>query len=100
MLVRHPRAIRWRQLIPALLAPSLLAAALALPLGGGYLWLALPVVYVAAVLAGAAHAAATRDKWTAAGWLVGTFITIHVTWSVGFWASLASVGVSRHEVNA
>jgi len=95
MLVLHPRAVRVRQLIPALLVPSLLTLFLGTLLSGGYGWSFLLAVYPAAILIAAAHAASTRDRWAATGWLAGTFMTIHVMWSLAFWASLASAGVSR-----
>jgi succinoglycan biosynthesis protein ExoA len=100
MLMRHPRSIRWRQLIPALLVPVLLMALLGLLMGGGLPWALLLAAYPAVILIGATHAAVTRGRWAAAGWLAATFMTIHIMWSAGFWASLASASVSRQEVNA
>src|SRR5439155_13616772 len=91
-----PESIRWRQLVPALLLPSLLVAALGTILGGGDLWGRLLAAYAAAILVGAVHAAATRDRWPAVGWLAGSFVTIHVAWSAAFWASLISAGGIPH----
>jgi succinoglycan biosynthesis protein ExoA len=98
MLVRHPRAVRWRQFIPALLVPALLAMFLGLVLGGSWGWSSLLAVYPAAILIGAAHAAATRGRWAAVGWIAGAFMTIQVTWSLAFCASLASAGLPRRAV--
>ena len=89
MLVRHPRSIRWRQLIPALVVPAVLVALLGIILDGAQRWSLVLASYAAVILVGSAHAAATRGKWAAAGWLAGAFVTIHVTWSLAFWASLA-----------
>ena len=100
MLMRHPRSIRLRQLIPALLVPALLMTLLGILMGGGLPWALLLAAYPAVILMGATHAAATRGRWAAAGWLAGTFMTIHIMWSAGFWASLASASVSRHERTA
>lgn len=83
MLVRHPRAIRWRQVIPALLVPALLVGCVGMVLGGGYGWLSILAVYPVAMLIGAAHAAATRHKWAATAWLAGIFMTIHLPLSGG-----------------
>jgi succinoglycan biosynthesis protein ExoA len=96
MLVHHPESIRWRQFIPALLVPGLLVASVGMLLRGGYPWAALLAVYPAAILVGSAHAAATRKKWSTAGWIAGAFVTIHLAWSVAFWLSLAALGVSKH----
>jgi hypothetical protein len=56
--------------------------------------------YPAAMLVGAIHAAATRHRWAATVWLAGIFMTIHLAWSLAFWASLVSAGFSRREVRA
>jgi GT2 family glycosyltransferase len=97
MLVRHPRAIQWRQVGPALLVPALLLASLGVFLRLGRTWAILLAVYPVAVLIGSAHAAATRGKWPATGWLAGAFFTIHLAWSCAFWLSLACLGLSRGE---
>ncbi|MGB7218072.1 MAG: glycosyltransferase family 2 protein [Vicinamibacterales bacterium] len=99
MLTRHPESIRWRQLIPALLVPGLLAAAVGWLRGGGDVWGRLLVVYTAVILIGAVHAAATRGRWPAVGWLAGSFVTIQVAWSAAFWASLISGGVPHRGIN-
>ncbi len=95
MLMHHPRAIRWRQVVPALLVPALLAALLGFLLDGGEQWWLLSAIYPVVILIGAVHAAFTRDKWPAVLWLAATFITMHVMWSAAFWASLAAARVSK-----
>jgi succinoglycan biosynthesis protein ExoA len=100
MLVRHPRAVRWRQVIPPLLVLALLVACIGMVFGGGYGWLSILAVYPVAMMIGAAHAAAARRKWAATAWLAGIFMTIHLAWGLAFWASLASAGLSRRQAGA
>ncbi len=100
MLVRRPHAIKWRQVIPALLVPALLVACVGMVLDGGEGWLSMLAAYPVAMLVGAAHAAATRHRWAATAWLAGIFMTIHLAWGLAFWASLASAGSSRRQVRA
>ncbi len=106
MLVHHPESIRWRQVIPALLFPSLLVLGLGVFLEAGPAWAALLAIYPAALLVGSAHAAATRHKWATAGWIAAAFLAIHLAWSVAFWLSLTSpaetegTGVSGRRVIA
>lgn len=100
MLVRHPRSIKWRQMMPALLVLALLVACVGTALDDGEGWPWLLAAYPAAMLVGAMHAAATRHRWAATAWLAGIFMTIHLAWGLAFWASLASAGFSRREVRA
>jgi glycosyltransferase involved in cell wall biosynthesis len=100
MLLRRPRAIRWRQVLPALLVPALLVVCAGMVFGGGYGWWWTLAVYPVATVIGAAHAAATRGRWAATAWLAGIFMTIHLTWGVAFWMSLAFAGLSRRQVGA
>lgn len=100
MLARHPRAIKWRQVIPPLLVLALFVACVGMVFGDRYGWLSILAVYPAAMLIGAAHAAATRHKWAATAWLAGIFMTIHIAWGLAFWASLASAGLSRRQAAA
>ena len=99
MLVRHPRSIKWRQVMPALLVLALFVACVGTALDDGE-WLSIVAAYPAAMLVGAMHAAATRHRWAATAWLAGIFMTIHLAWGLAFWASLASAGFSRREVRA
>ena len=94
MLMRYPRATRWRQVVPALLVPGLLVVLVAVARSGG-VWPLLLAVYPTALAVGAIHAAATRGKWPAAGWLAGALLTMQVAWSAAFWLSVVSVGLPR-----
>ena len=100
MLVRHPRSIKWRQLMPALLVLALCVAGAGTVFDDGEGWLLMLAAYPASMLAGAMHAAATRHRWAATAWLAAIFITIHLAWGLAFWASLASAVVSRREARA
>ena len=100
MLMHHPGSLRWRQLLPVLLVPALLGALFGVLLDGGAQWWLLSAIYPAVIVAGAVHAAGTRRKWAAVLWLAATFITMHVMWSAGFWASMATAGVLRAEAKA
>jgi glycosyltransferase involved in cell wall biosynthesis len=95
MLVDHPAAIRWRQLVAALVAPGLVALLLGAVLAGGPVWRMLLAMYPLALVAGAIHAAATRRRWAATPWIVGAFAAVQIAWSVAFWCSLISFGLSR-----
>ena len=97
MLLRHPASIWWRQLAPVMLVPALIAVLLGSFITGARIWWLLLAAYPAAVAIGAVHAAGARRKWSAAGWLVATFMTIHLSWSMAFWASLASAAVGRRQ---
>lgn len=93
MLLKHPRSLRWRQSLPALLAPAL-AVLLVAGIGTGDLrcWLAL-AAYPVAMVVGGAHAAAVRRTWATIAWLPLVFATMHIAWSTGFWTSLMSAAV-------
>jgi GT2 family glycosyltransferase len=97
MLLRHPRSLRWRQVLPALLVPALLVVCGGMVFGDGYGWWSTLAIYPVATLIGAAHAAVTRHRWAATAWLAGIFMTIHLTWGCAFWTSLASAGLSRRQ---
>jgi glycosyltransferase involved in cell wall biosynthesis len=90
MLRHHPRAIRWRQLIPAMLLPALLVCAVGMALRPERLWPNGLVSYPLAVLAGAIHAGVSRRQPAATPWIAGAFFTVHLFWSAGFWSSLLS----------
>jgi succinoglycan biosynthesis protein ExoA len=91
MLLHHPRSIRWRQLIPAMLVPGLVIGAMGTMLRGELVWPLMLLGYLLVVAVGALHAAATRRSWAAICWIAAAFLVIHVTWSAGFWASLLTV---------
>jgi hypothetical protein len=90
MLRHHPRAIRWRQLIPAMLLPALLVGAVGTTFRPEPLWPIGLACYPVAVVAGAIHAGASRRRPAATPWIVGAFFTVHLFWSAGFWSSLLS----------
>lgn len=95
MLIHHPRSVRWRQLVPALLVPGFALIAAGMVAAPGPFWTMLLALYPAAILGFAVQAAVARGKPMAAGWTAATFATIHLTWSASFWSSLVSAGVSR-----
>jgi glycosyltransferase involved in cell wall biosynthesis len=90
MLALHPRSIRVRQLLPALLVPALLVGALGLMVRPDPLWPILLACYPALLAAGAAHAAVTRGRPAAAPWIAAAFFTNQMMWSAGFWAAMLS----------
>lgn len=82
VLHRHPRSVRWRQLVP----PAALAAnvgGIALALSGRRRGLVGPGLYLASDLA-ASVAAADRLPTDVARWLPAVFATMHHAWSAGF----------------
>lgn len=94
MLKRHPRSLRWRQVVPAALVPTFGALAVA-----GFLWPAgrfllggVVLAYAAVLLAAAGHLAHGRRGWDLLGALVAAFATVHVTWSFGFGLNLVFWG--------
>lgn len=100
MLLRHPRSIRWRQLIPALLVPSLLLLSFAAFVDNWRVWGALLALYPLAIVGGAIHAAIGRDRLAVTGWLAGAFVTIQLAWSTAFWLSLVSAALPRPRTTA
>jgi len=100
MLLLHPRSIRWRQLIPAMLVPALLVAALGTMIRPEPIWPLALACYPVVVVAGAVHAALSHRRAAAAMMIAAAFFTIHIFWSAGFWASLLSVaagGAAGHD---
>jgi succinoglycan biosynthesis protein ExoA len=102
MLRKDPHAIRPRQLAP----PLLVAALILLGAGGlfwgplAFTWRGLVVAYLAiATLVATAIIAQTHDTWRVWAWLPVTFVTIHLSWGLGFWASLLYTpwDVLRHD---
>ncbi len=77
VLRRHPRSLRWRQLVPpaALLAN---AAGLLLCVAGRRRWLVVPAVYAAATTVAAAPGGPGAARRAAA------FATMHHAWGAGF----------------
>jgi len=93
MLRKDPRAIRLRQLPPALLVlwvAVTMAAALASP---GLVTVAVAALYPLVVAAGGAHIALTRSVHPLAA--MAALATVHLAWSVGFWRGLMARGTNR-----
>ncbi len=90
-LRRHPRSLRWRQLIPAAFVAGLLGAAVLAP------WwpfarvalLTVLALYLAVVTVVAARTASGR---AGVGSVALAFVVIHLTWGAGFLASVLSRG--------
>lgn len=93
MLARYPGAVRTRQVLPAMLVPGLAVVA-AVAVGAGPAWLIALAVYPVAILLGALQAAIARRRPALVGWLAGALFTMHLAWSVAFWASLATLAVA------
>jgi succinoglycan biosynthesis protein ExoA len=92
MLKRHPRSLRWRQLLPlawSLLGPLLLAVAGLNPLAA---WVALLAwaAYWAVLLSSAATLARRADDFWLWPLVVASLIIIHFSWGLGAWVSLLS----------
>ena len=90
MVARHPRSIRWRQLVPALLVPGLLAGTALAVFWGQPPWWSPVSIYVFAIVVGALHAAVTRRRVAATPWVAVAFVAIQIMWSAGFLASLVT----------
>jgi succinoglycan biosynthesis protein ExoA len=95
---RHPRSLRWRQTVPALLVAVL---ALAIPtavlnprarpaLG------ALSAGYAGAVALRSASGARRADA-RAALWPPVAYATIHLAWGIGFWLGLGRIRRERND---
>jgi glycosyltransferase involved in cell wall biosynthesis len=92
MILSYPASIRARQLLPAMLAPALLALiGVSALLHTGWPLTAYPLLMLTAGL----HAAVNRRCWPVAGWVAMAFVTMHLTWSAGFCLSMASAAKSK-----
>ena len=95
MLSFHPKSLRFRQLIPALFAPSL-----AVLLAGAFVYRPLAIIVGGEMLAYAAagsffslRAAVVRKDPALFPALLLVFFCIHIAWGAGFWIGAArSVG--------
>lgn len=85
MLRKDPRALRWRQLPPALLLPWLLASAAAAAIWPSSSTVAVALLYPIVLLLGAAHLALRGANPIGAA---AAFMTVHLGWSAGFWRGL------------
>lgn len=98
MLRKYPAAIRWRQLVPPAFVAGLLGLGVLAGLvpGMGWAWLALVAVYL--LISGSVALRLARRRgagWRVAAWLLAAFATIHLSWGIGFWASLPGALASR-----
>ena len=63
--------------------------------------LVLLAIYPLVAFLCALHAAITRRRGAAVGWLLAALMTEHVAWSAGFWASLLpAFGRTKEKVGA
>lgn len=90
---RHPRSLRWRQVVaPATLLANL--AGLAAGLTGHRAGLAVPGAYLATVVAASAGLG-RRLPPRAAAHLPGVFVTMHGAWGLGFLVGARPSGQTR-----
>ena len=92
-LIRHPESLRWRQLVaPSLVAGLLLSLALVV-YGSAVGWV-IPVTYLIASLAFSAGISLKKGLHYLPI-LPVTFLTIHLSWGLGFYAGLLRFGVPK-----
>ena len=82
MLIRNPRSIAVRQTVPPLLVIGLVLSAAAAAVGLPFSW-AVPLCYVAFLMAGTSTELIRRRDWAAA-LLPAVIPTMHLAWGVGF----------------
>jgi succinoglycan biosynthesis protein ExoA len=93
MLRKDPRAFHPRQLPPVLVAPWLLLSAVAVVVTDHPLVEVVAALYPLLTLVGGVHVGMTRSvNAFAAAWAI---LTVHTSWSAGFWSGLLSRGPSR-----
>ena len=94
-LRRHPRSLRWRQLLPAVFVAALVAFSLAAPftaVGRGLLTLQL-IVYTAFLVIATLHARPDLEERRASPWHFPLAIALmHLSWGAGFLLNAASGG--------
>ena len=88
---RHPRSLRWRQLIPPAFVAAVLVFALILPFGG---IAALPFTALAAVYGGSvvAISVSSAKGRTSPAHVALAFVTIHFGWGLGFLLNVCTGG--------
>ncbi len=97
-LVLHPESVRWRQLAPPALVIGFIGSGVAGMLHP-MLWLPLPGVYLAAVLLVSTYLAVRRGLIYAPV-LPLVFVTIHLSWGLGFIAGLMKWGIPKFSLRA
>jgi succinoglycan biosynthesis protein ExoA len=90
MLRKDPRAVRLRQLPPALLLPWVVMTTVAAAVTPGVVTLALAALYPLVVAAAGAHVAITRAVNPVAA--TAAVATVHLAWSAGFWQGVLARG--------
>ena len=88
MLRKDLRALRWRQIPPALLLPWLLATGVLAYVFPNPVALAAAAFYPAIILAGAADIALRAKAMTLWPAACAALVTMHLAWSAGFWRAL------------
>ncbi len=97
-LVLHPESVRWRQLAPPALVVGLIASGAA-GLLNPILWIPLPGVYLGAVLLVSIYLAVRRGLIYAPV-LPLVFLTVHLSWGLGFIAGLMKWGIPKFSLRA
>ena len=91
VVVRHPRSLSARHLVPpALVAYSALGAVVALRHPGRSALMMAP--YAVAITAATAQTASRLESRRDLASLPGAFVAMHVGWGIGFWAGVRRVG--------
>ena len=83
MLRKDLRALRWRQVPPAFLAPWVLATVVAATMSSGAVARAAVAVYPFVVLVAALHLGVSRRVNPTAA--TAGIVMTHLAWSIGFW---------------
>ena len=92
-LVKHPDSLRWRQLAPPAFVVAVILSFAILPINP-LLSAVLPGLYVMANLLASAHAA-SRHGWKYFPVLPVVFLTLHLSWGVGFLVGLFKWGIPK-----
>jgi hypothetical protein len=91
VVLRHPRSLSARHLVPpALVAYTALGAVVAVRHPGRSALMMAP--YAAAITAATAQTAPRLDSRRDLASLPGAFVAMHVGWGIGFWAGVRRVG--------
>ena len=94
MLKRHPRSLRWRQVVPGALVPlfvGLAASSLVWSIGA-FLLGAFAFAYGSTLVIAATQVASRQRRWCLVWPLVASFAVVHGSWSTGFASNIVSFG--------
>lgn len=97
-LVAYPESLRCRQLAPPVLVMALFLSLGILPINQ-MLGVAVPVLYITANLL-ASLWTASRKGWKYLPLLPLAFVTVHLSWGIGFLAGLLKWGVPRFTLSS